>query len=104
MESFGKLCLAGFTIVYGVLLSGFVYMKLWAWLILFCFPSLPNISLIGMIGLMMIWGALHHEVQPLRETPKEVGDPVRALVESLALQTGIKLTLLGFGYIITLLQ
>ena len=99
--------LAGFTIIYTVLLSGFVFMKLWAWIVLYSFPNLPNVSLVGMIGLMMIWRGLHTEIK--NEKKGEGGaiegvEETHIFLSAITRETTLKLGLLLFAYIITLFQ
>ena len=57
MEKFGKFCFGVLSIITRSLLSGYAFMKLWEWFIVYAF-HVQTINLIQSIGLVFFWGYL----------------------------------------------
>ena len=97
MEKFGKFCFGVLSIITRSLLSGYAFMKLWGWFIVYTFHVQP-INLIQSIGLVFFWGYLKPKKKDVDGfTWKKF---IKEFVEDLLL-VGV---VLGLGYLITLFQ
>ena len=97
MKTFGKFWFGVLAIITTSLLSGYVFMKLWQWFVVYAFAVQP-INLIQAIGLVFFWGYL----KPKKKYKNEMTwEEFTKMVTEALLLFGITL---GLGYLITLFQ
>lgn len=99
MEAFGKFCFGVLAIVVAALIGGFVFMKLWAWFVVYAF-GVQELNLIQSIGIVFFVSYLKKKK---KDDDGEEIDWEKFVKEFF---TGIfwDAIILGLGWLITLLQ
>lgn len=96
MKTFGKIIFVILTLILNIIFCGFVFQKLWIWLILPVF-NLPVLTLIQAIGVMFFINAT------IKVTKKdEAKDFWETYINQLLNSIIIASVALGIGYLITL--
>lgn len=95
METFVKICFGIFALLISTLFGGYVFMKLWNWIIVTTFEA-QTLTLAQSIGLMLIYGYV--KSKPNREDETTFDDIVKSFVETIVLAFWA----LGIGWIVTL--
>jgi hypothetical protein len=61
----GGIVLFALAILYGAFAWGFICWKFWYWFLLPVFPTLPEVTLVQCVGLMMFIGLFHTAIPPM---------------------------------------
>jgi hypothetical protein len=97
MNLFNKICIGIIAVLIEYVIHGYVFMKLWEWLIVYSF-NINTVNVVQSIGIIFFLKYLIH-----KEDDKELLDNEELLKESLKKLTWLMLVL-SLGYTITLFQ
>ena len=98
METFGKFMLGVIMIIIGILVSGFMLFKLWAWFVVPVFESLPQMTFSQSVGLALFLSIMFAR-NPQTKDDEDFSDLIGKFLAGLL----ISVFLFGFSWIVYLI-